>query len=243
MQKINVDEQINLLIKLQALDSELYHLRRERETKPRLIEELEALKNQEQAKVKNFDDKIKALHVKRKEKEIDLQEKEENVKKLQLQLYQIKTNKEYQTMQHEIDGVKADNSRLEDEILVMMEEADNLTKELAKEKQLYAEAEKRLSEEGKKIEQEIATIENAIVNLQAKRQEIATGVDKGILAKYEKVLVNRDGLALVPIKNHACQGCFINLPPQVINEVRMKDKVTICENCARMLYIESEADA
>src|SRR3989338_8624390 len=130
MQKINVEEQINLLIKLQAVDSRLYRLRREREAKPKLIEELEVRRDQEQVAVKNIEEKIKALQLRRKEKEIDLQEKEANVKKLQFQLFQIKTNKEYQTMQHEIEGLKADNSRLEDEILLMMEEADKLSSEL-----------------------------------------------------------------------------------------------------------------
>lgn len=243
MEKINIEEQINLLIKLQALDSQLYRLRREREAKPKLIEELEVRKDQEQTAVKNLEEKIKALLVKRKEKEIDLQEKEENVKKLQLQLYQIKTNKEYQVMQHEIEGLKADNSRLEDEILLMMEESDNLGKELGGEKELYAEAERHLVEDKKKIEKEIVAIENEIGNLGSQRKELISGIDKDILSKYEKILANREGLALVPVRSHACQGCFINLPPQVINEIRMKDKIIICESCARILYIENDADA
>lgn len=243
MQNINVEEQISLLIKLQALDTQLHRLRREREAKPKLIEELEVRRDQEQIAVKGLEERLKVLQVKRKEKEIDLQEKEENVKKLELQLYQIKTNKEYQAMQHEIEGLKADNSRLEDEILLMMEEADNLGKELTKEKELYAEAERRLAEDKKKIEQDIVNIENEMTNLDSQRKELVGAVDKDVLSKYEKILVNRDGLALVPVKSHACQGCFINLPPQVINEIRMKDKIIICENCARILYIENEADA
>ncbi len=242
MQKINVEEQISLLIKLQAIDSQLYRLRREREAKPKLIEELEVRRDQEQVAVKNIEEKIKASQIKRKEREIDLQEKEANVKKLQFQLFQIKTNKEYQTMQHEIEGLKADNSRLEDEILLMMEEADKLSKELATEKEAFAEAERHLTDDRKKTETEISALENEISNLESQRKELNAGIDKNVLSKYERILENRDGLALVPVKEHACQGCFINLPPQVINEVRMKDKINICENCARILYIENEAD-
>ena len=242
MQKINVEEQLNILIRLQALDAQLYRLRKEREAKPRLIEELEARKNEEQAAVKGIEEKIKANQLKRKQKEMDLQTKEESVKKLSTQLYQIKTNKEYQTMQHEIEGHKADNSLLEDEILAIMEEADILSKELVKERELFAEAEKRLNEDSKKIEGEIAVIDNEIANFESQRKELTAQVDKKVLSQYEKVLANREGMALVPVKNHACQGCFINLPPQVINEIRMKDKITVCESCARILYIENDAD-
>ena len=242
MQKINVEEQLNILIKLQALDAQLYRLRRERTAKPKLIEELEARRNQEQAAVKEIEEKIKANQLKRKQKEMDLQTEEESVKKLSTQLYQIKTNKEYQTMQHEIEGHKADNSLLEDEILAIMEEADSFSKELIKERELFAEAERRLSEDRKKIEGEIAVIDNEIANFESQRKELTAQVDKKVLSQYEKVLANREGVALVAVKNHACQGCFINLPPQVINEIRMKDKITVCESCARILYIENDAD-
>ena len=230
-------------MKLQALDTQLYRLRREREAKPKLIEVLETRRNEEEAAVKAIDEKLKANQVKRKQKELDLSSKEEGIKKLQTQLYQLKTNKEYQTMQQEIEGQKADNSRIEDEILMLMEEAENLNKDLAKEKALFADAEKHLNEDKKQIEAEIASLDGGISALEAQRKEITASVDKKVLAHYEKVLTNRDGLALAAVKSHSCQGCFMNLPPQVINEIKMKDKVVTCESCARILYIENEADA
>ena len=64
-----------------------------------------------------------------------------------------------------------------------------------------------------------------------------------VLAHYEKVLTGRDGVALAAVKGKSCQGCFMNLPPQVINEIKMKDKMITCDSCARILYIENEEDA
>ena len=243
MQKVNVEEQIVHLIKLQALDSRLYSLRRERQSKPKLIQDLEVRRNEEQAAVKALEEKIKASQVKRKQRELDLQSREDGIKKLQAQLYQLKTNKEYQTMQHEIEGQKADNSRIEDEILVLMEEAENLNKEMAKEKELFADAEKHLNEDKKKIEAEITSLDSEISSLEAQRKEITALVDKKVLVHYEKVLAGRDGVALSAVKGKSCQGCFMNLPPQVINEIKMKDKIVTCESCARILYIENEEDA
>lgn len=243
MQNINVEEHLNILIKLQALDSQLYRLRRERESKPKLIEELEIRRNEEEAAVKAIEEKIKANQMKRKQRELDLQSEEEKIKKLQTQLYQLKTNKEYQTMQQEIEGQKADNSRIEDEVLILMEEAETFNKELVKEKSLFAEADKHLNEDKKKIEAEIAALDGEISGIETQRKEVSVLVDKKVLAHYEKILANRDGLALASVKSHSCQGCFMNLPPQVINEIKMKDKITTCESCARILYIENEEDA
>ena len=193
--------------------------------------------------VKALEDKIKANQLKRKQRELELQTKEDGMKKLQTQLYQLKTNKEYQTMQQEIAGQKADNSRIEDEILVFMQEAEDLNKELEKEKTLFADAEKHLNEDKKKIEAEIGSLDGEISNLEAQRKEMTALVDKKVLAHYEKVLAGRDGIALSAVKGKSCQGCFMNLPPQVINEIKMKDKIVTCESCARILYIENEADA
>lgn len=243
MQKVNVEEQVSQLMKLQTLDTQLYRLRREREAKPKLIEELETRRNEEEAAVKAIEEKVKANQMKRKQRELDLQSEEEKIKKLQIQLYQLKTNKEYQMMQQEIEGQKADNSRIEDEILMLMEEAETLNKGMVKEKALFAEAEKHLSEDKKKIEAEISSLDGEISGLEAQRKEVSALVDKKVLAHYERVLVNRDGLALAAVKSHSCQGCFMNLPPQVINEIKMKDKIVTCESCARILYIENEADA
>ena len=243
MQKINVVEELANLTKLQSVDSHLFALHRERQAKPGLIDELAAHRNAEQAAVKDIEEKIKANQLKRKQRELDLQSKEEGIKKLQVQLYQLKTNKEYQAMQQEIEGQKADNSRIEDEILLLMEEAEKLNAGLGKEKGLFAYAEKHLNEDKKKIEAEIASLDAQIAELESQRKEAAALIDKKVLAHYEKVLANRDGVALVAVKNHACQGCFINLPPQVINEMKMKEKIITCESCARILYIENEADA
>ena len=71
----------------------------------------------------------------------------------------------------------------------------------------------------------------------AKRSELAARVETKSLAKYERLLKNKDGLAIVPISNEACQGCFRRLPPQVINEIRMYESLVVCDSCARLLYI------
>ena len=55
------------------------------------------------------------------------------------------------------------------------------------------------------------------------------------IASYLK---GKEGLAMVPVRQNACGGCHLNLPPQVINEIQMKTELVFCESCARILYIE-----
>src|SRR3989338_9524733 len=83
--------------------------------------------------MKGIEDGLKTIQVKRKEKEVDLASKETTMKKYNLQLMSVKTNKEYTSLQNEIEGLKADNSVLEEEILNFMEEIDSLRMRISKE--------------------------------------------------------------------------------------------------------------
>ena len=47
-------------------------------------------------------------------------------------------------------------------------------------------------------------------------------------------------LAVVAVIKGVCQGCFMNVPPQVVNLIKMYDNLVICEVCQRILYIEDE---
>src|SRR3989338_7425340 len=110
-------DQLELLKQLQELDGQLYRLHQQQEGKPRELERLEALVAAQAARVAGAEERMKTLQLAQKHKEVELQSREEQVKKLQGQLFQVKTNKEYTVMQREIETLKADNSVLEEAIL------------------------------------------------------------------------------------------------------------------------------
>ncbi len=187
-----------------------------------------------------MEEKDKALVLKRKEKEIDLASKEENIRKLNGQLSSLKTNKEYQAMLSQIASLKTDNSVLEEDILKIMDEQDVLKKDIAKEKSYLSEEERKFQEEKKKVDERLKEMEFRISDLTAKRGRITPSIDKRAFTQYERILKGKNGLALVRVKDDACQGCFIAVTPQVVNEIKMQDKIITCESCARILYLEED---
>lgn len=235
-----IKEQIRFLVQLQEIDTKIYGLKREKEQFPQEMLELQKKFEDKKANLKDLEEKDKTLAIKRKEKEIDLASKEENVKKLNNQLATLKTNKEYQAMLAQIASLKTDNSVLEEEILRIMDEQDGLKERLMKEKSYLAEEERKFQEEKKKIDERLKEIGYAINDLSAKRERIIPSVEKRTHLAYERILKGKDGLALVAVKDCACQGCYIGVTPQVINEIKMQDKIITCESCARILYIEED---
>jgi predicted nucleic acid-binding Zn-ribbon protein len=237
---VELKKQINWLVQLQAVDTQIYRLQQEKKSAPLKIEELEEAFARKKENLANLEKKSQELLRQRKDKELDCAAKEEEARKLQTQLYQLKTNKEYSAKLKEIDTVQADKSVLEDAILVFMEESDKLSIEIKKEKEFLSEEEKRDKAEKQKIELRVKEIDEELSKLNSQRSQIVQQVDPKVLAKYERVLTNRDYLAIVKVENNACQGCFMKVPPQIINLIRMYNNLVICEVCQRILYIDEE---
>ena len=141
-------------------------------------------------------------------------------------------------MQGEIARIKADNSLIEEDIIKLFDQIDAENAKIAKEKEFLKGEEVKLNEEKRRVEEETKRISSEVEALNAQRGALAGKIDKLALAKYDRIIKSKDGLAVVPVAGGSCQGCFRLLPSQVIHEIRMKKDLVICENCARILYIE-----
>lgn len=242
METVNLKAQLSSLINLQAVDAEIYFLKREKESKPEELKTLEFSFEAKKQGLVNLEKSSLDLQKKKKDEELSLAAKEENAKKLQGQLFQLKTNKEYQTMLQQIADTKADGSVIEDKILQIMDQMDKLKLDIDKEKQALQNEEKVFNEQKNKVQVRIKEIDDRLSQLEIQRKQIAPNIDHNIVAQYQRILENRDGLAIVTVKNNSCQGCNMFVPPQVINLIKMYDYIVTCETCNRILYIEDELD-
>ena len=79
------------------------------------------------------------------------------------------------------------------------------------------------------VEREIAELDAALTDLWTRRQMILPRVEAKILARYERILEKKEGLGLVPVevRQEACGGCHLNVPPQTINEIRLKERLIV----------------
>jgi len=228
-------------VQLQHIDSEIYTLTAEKESKPQVVKVLEASFEEYKQQLASLEKQVLDLQKQRKDTELELASKEEGAKKLQAQLYSLKTNKEYQTMLVQIQDAKADASVIEDKILQLFEETDKIKNEMEKEKLKLKEQEKIFSEEKHKVGERVKEIDDRLAQLEAQRKQIIPNIETKILAQYERILRNRDGLAIVSVDNNSCQGCNMFVPPQVINLIKMYERIITCETCNRILYIKEEA--
>lgn len=237
----SMSDQIEPLRQLQTIDGELYRLRALMKQKPLELEQFKQKAAAQQAVVQAAEAKLKGLQLQHKNKELELLTKEATIKKLQGQLFQVKTNKEYAAMQHEIDQSKADISLLEEQILTLLDSIEQAKREHGAQSATVAQEQQALRAQEARVEQELGSMREQMAQHQQQRSGIVPAVPKDSLSIYERILVSREGRALVPLVKESCGGCNMVQPPQVVNEVYLKNKLVMCESCSRILYVDEQS--
>ena len=238
MEAIDLKTQIMGLVSLQELDSEIYALKNELAAKPQEIKALEESFETKKQGLAALEKQSLDLQKQRKEKELELATNTEAVKKLNSQLYALKTNKEFQVMQQQIADAKADGSVIEEKILISFEESDKIKAQIDQENAKLKEEEKNFLQQKKTIQERTEEINGRLSQLDAERKRLLVGIDPKMFSEYERILQSRDGLAIVAVKDNSCGGCHMLLPPQVINLIKMYEHIITCEVCNRILCIK-----
>jgi uncharacterized protein len=237
---VSIKEQLKKLVDLQKLDFDIYALKRDLEEKPAKVDELKTQFEATKATLKQLEEKLKTIQVEQKNYELDLKQKEELITKADQSLGLLKTNKDYQAKLYEIENFKADKSIIEEKVLMLFDAIEDARKKVDAEKAVVAGEEKKYLEQKKQVDDEIALAKDRIHVLESQRNQLVPGVHPDYLHRYDKILQNKDGLAIVPIKSQACGGCYMHVTEQLYNSIKMHDKIVYCDQCARILYLEDE---
>jgi len=238
--KIFIMKEIEILKQLQKIDSQIFQIKQSLEDKPKKISILEQEFEKLTGSLKSLEADYKKVQMEHKEKDLELQTKEASVNKHKGQLSQIKTNKEYNALQLEIEKMKADNSLLEEQIIMLLDKIDSIKSSITKEKEVLAAEEKKLNSAKAAVESEINDLQDSLNKLKLQRKTvIPADLKPEVLDLYERIRENRGEIAIVPVQDGSCSGCFMNLRAQVLNDLSM-GKLLTCDTCSRILYVESE---
>lgn len=229
-------EQLKILIDLQKVDARIYGFERDLGAIPRERKGLEASFEARKAELKKSEQALKELQLLQKSRENDLLTKETNVKKYQSQQSQVKTNKEYSALTHEINGLKADCAVFEDEILKLMDQIENHKKTVENDRKKTADEERDFKSRIAELDAKTKDLEGQIAKLKEERGAYLPRANRELLGQYEKILKKREGSALAELTKESCGGCHMTIRPQNLNEVRLREKMINCETCGRILY-------
>ena len=237
-EKVDYKNEIKKLISLQELDSEIYDLRIKKGSYPERIQEMDDSLESKKEGLHAAEENLKSLLVRKSERETDMQVKEELIQKHDSELYQIKNNKEYQALQLEIDGIKADVSIIEEEIIKLFDEIEAAQTKVEDEKKIFEQEKQEVEKEKNTIKAEEQQLDDRLAELGSKRETSAGSADPEVLARYERILSKSGRAAIAKVTDESCGECNIHLRPQSINEAQIQKALSFCESCGRILYVE-----
>ncbi len=231
-----INEKLRSFLKLQEIDAERWQLRkvleagekRREDPRKRLAAARQVAAQAEAQKI----EKEKALA----DAQLRVKLGEEQLKKLEEQMRLLHSGREYRTMENQIKGKKADNSLIETEILQHMESLEAA-------KKTHNEAQDALrvvTDESKRVDAEVS--KNALNSLTRLEEldvlakEAERPCDRDILTQYKVLLTRRNGVAIAPIVNRICQGCYTAATPNEEHRA-MAGQLLTCSSCQRYIYL------
>jgi predicted nucleic acid-binding Zn-ribbon protein len=232
-------ENLSLLIQLQECDSQLVKLSAKKKNLPGTIDKLDKNFNSfkegiEQNKIKH--DELKSRHT---ESESKIKKLNEGMVKTKERLLEVKNNKEYQAMLKENEVAESACGDIETEIISILEELDKLSVLVKKDEETLKRSKDKYEQEKKIIEDDLNTIDTDVVSWEKKRIDLRKNVPDDLLARYEKVKDRNKGVGVISVWKEVCNGCHMNIPPQLYNELQKSNELLSCPNCNRIIYFQS----
>jgi len=231
-----LESQIEILASLQTVDREI---KEQKGIKQELLGELQGKESEMESKKREIAE-LKAIYSEkeklRQEKDRTLQDEGKKAVDKRMRMNRIKNIKELQALQREIDQIKQSNGELEEQLLVMMEEVEGIKSALQSKEDELAQIQGEWKQKQEQMQARISGIDEAVSAASTRRQSIASQVGRDLISRYELLFSRRGGNAVVEAFGGICQGCFMNIPPQLWNEIIRNDKVNLCPSCQRILH-------
>jgi len=232
-----LDQKLQTLISLQAIDSRIAALEADAARLPKEIAAIHAGIEDAKQQVEQAKARLDAARKDQRAKEKDLEVVQGKRSKTEARLYEVKTNKEYSAVLIEIEDIKQEKGRMEEEVLVLMEAQERLTGDIREAEARFKQRETEGRGQEATAKELLRVVETDLAAVRTERKELAGQLPGPILADYDRILRARGGLALVPVtKPNFCGACRMTITPQRLQELRAQASLIPCESCGRYLY-------
>ena len=236
-------EQIADLAKLQQIEIDISKIRAKLSKVNQRFEELDSKQLNLKQMIEQQESAIKEMNRQYRAYESDAQTNLDRIKKSEAKLSSVKTNKEYQSSLKEIDDLKEKNSKLEDEMIEFLGRIEEADKQLKAKMTAYFALKTEIQTEKETIQKEAQEERHRLEKLDAECKTLSEGINAELLVTFNRIKTNQTNkIGIVAVSNAVCQGCHMNIPPQLYNELQRGDKLQRCPICERIIYWKDQKE-
>ena len=241
-------QQLALLYQLQERDAELLSIQQKLQTIPHQIEQLEAGVAEYEADIAAKSEELAAAEKVQRARNAEIEMNAVQREKYQNEQRTATSNEAYNALERQIEFLDKQDDEAEDAILMLMEESDQLKKELAElDVEVNREKEKTATET-EQFRQELRALETTRAEKLKQRKAFLPKIEKARRDEYHRwvkaQLASESGTARVKSgfialgKDGICGSCRIAIQPQTLKEAQKYEKQVYCSSCKRLLYVE-----
>jgi hypothetical protein len=235
--------EINSLIQLQEIDSQLMDLEELQGDLPSKVEDLSSRLEEFSFSIHSAKARITEIDSEIRQLEGHESDRRTKVVKLKDQLYLVKTNREYDALMSEIDHLEEEIDTEENRELDLMQEKEQLEEQLKFDESQIGELEIELKTQAGELEKRVASSKEQETLLFQEREKIIPTINSRFMSIYDRIRQAKNGIAVVPIVDHNCGGCHLRITSQHEAEIRNGEGVYQCSSCRRILHWINTAKA
>ena len=236
-----MDLQLKHLIRLNNLDSKIIEITSMTGDLPDRVKLKEKAINDLSLAIQNKESRIEELEKEVRKLNVENGDSQVKLDKYKEQLFLVKSNKEYDALNEEIDYLKKNMSESEDKFISLETEKEELSESKASDESDMDSLEQKLIKEKDILDKTTSESKAELDSLSSKRQEIAKNINESYLASYNK-LKDAIGMGIAPLNDACCGNCFSTLPPQMIIEIKSNNTIHSCPSCSVMAFWQEETE-
>jgi hypothetical protein len=188
------------------------------------------------AKFEALKDRIRQVEVERKKLELDVGTRNESIARLRTQQFETRKNDEFSAMGREIERYQQEITKLEDQELELMEQADQLKARAGAEEKQTAAVQEAIHRQCADLDSKGKTLGSRLEELKKEREQLAAKVDEDLLDRFNRLFTSKGDAAVVGLEHDVCAGCHMKVTTATAARVKADREIVSCEQCGRILY-------